>query len=217
MDDGFSFHPSVISARECDNLLGELELWSTVPGRRRLIDRETIRKIASDPRLLEIAAEYISGDAIPFKATYFNKTEDSNWLVPWHQDRVLPLSRQFDLPDWGPWSVKDGVKFAHAPAWALNKAVALRLHLDDSAVANGPLRVIPGSYTLGVLDQKDVVEVATRSTTRTCVLSKGGVMAMRPLTIHASSKSLNSQPRRVLHVEYIDSLKLSDEIELAFC
>jgi hypothetical protein len=38
---------------------------------------------------------------------------------------------------------------------------------------------------------------------------------MRPLLIHASSKSLNQQPRRVLHIEYADPLELAPGIKLA--
>jgi len=38
---------------------------------------------------------------------------------------------------------------------------------------------------------------------------------MRPLTIHASSKSASDQPRRVLHIEYVTALVLGEGIELA--
>ncbi|MDA2933344.1 hypothetical protein MYX82_03265 [Acidobacteria bacterium AH-259-D05] len=33
----------------------------------------------------------------------------------------------------------------------------------------------------------------------TCVVPKGGVLVMRPLLLHASSKSITIEPRRVLH------------------
>jgi hypothetical protein len=38
---------------------------------------------------------------------------------------------------------------------------------------------------------------------------------MRPLLIHASSKSLSHQPRRVLHIEYADCLDIAPGIRLA--
>ena len=217
MDSGFSVHPAIITAHECDSLLTELDLLLRVPGHRRLIDNESVKAIAYDPRMVAIAAAYLACEVIPYKSIYFNKTGDTNWLVPWHQDRALPLRRQFDLEDWGPWSIKDGVRFALAPAWALNRVIALRLHIDDSTASNGPLRLIPGSHALGVLDQKEVVNIAARSSIHTCIVSKGGVIAMRPLTIHASSKSVDGRPRRVLHFEYVDSLRLSDEVELSYC
>jgi len=38
---------------------------------------------------------------------------------------------------------------------------------------------------------------------------------MRPLTIHASSKSTDDHPRRVLHIEYGASIHRRPGIELA--
>jgi hypothetical protein len=46
--------------------------------------------------------------------------------VAWHQDTALPLREQRDVAGWGPWSVKDGVNYAHAPAQALERILALR-------------------------------------------------------------------------------------------
>jgi hypothetical protein len=37
---------------------------------------------------------------------------------------------------------------------------------------------------------------------------------MRPLILHASSKALTDHPRRVLHIEYADSLRIDDNLEL---
>jgi hypothetical protein len=41
------------------------------------------------------------------------------------------------------------------------------------------------------------------------------VLAMRPLLIHSSSKARAPEPRRVLHIEYADSLDLAEGIRLA--
>jgi hypothetical protein len=38
---------------------------------------------------------------------------------------------------------------------------------------------------------------------------------MRPLLIHSSSKVYADMPRRVLHIEYADSLDLGENIRLA--
>jgi ectoine hydroxylase-related dioxygenase (phytanoyl-CoA dioxygenase family) len=145
----------------------------------------------------------------------FNKSGDVNWLVVWHQDTALPLAKRFQLKGWGPWSKKAGVAYAHAPTEGLSKVVALRVHLDDSTPDNGPLRVIPGSHKLGVLSEDQILKHAKVNSPVECIASKGSVMAMRPLLIHASSKALNNQPRRVLHIEYIASLDIAKGIRLA--
>jgi len=109
----------------------------------------------------------------------FDKSATSNWLVSWHQDATLPLSGRVDDPTWGPWTVKGGVLHANAPAHVLEKMVALRVHLDDSAESNGPLRVLPGTHAGGVLTHDAIQRAADSVRPVDCVGSAGGVVAMR--------------------------------------
>lgn len=153
--------------------------------------------------------------AIPFRATLFDKSPDANWLVVWHQDTALPLRERNESPEWGPWSTKGGLLYAHAPAWALEQVVALRVSLDDSLRMNGPLRVLPDSHREGVLSQEQIEQRARNVTPIDCVAAAGSVVAMRPLTVHASSKARSDHRRRVLHIEYAASLDLGVGIELA--
>jgi ectoine hydroxylase-related dioxygenase (phytanoyl-CoA dioxygenase family) len=127
----------------------------------------------------------------------------------------LPLRDRVQHPEWGPWSIKAGVRYAHAPAWALERVVALRVSLDDSSRTNGPLRVLPGTHRSGVLSDGEIERLARDTTPVDCVAPCGEVVAMRPLTIHASSKSIDDQPRRVLHIEYATTVHLSPGLELA--
>lgn len=48
-----------------------------------------------------------------------------------------------------------------------------------------------------------------------CVAPAGGVVAMRPLVVHASSKASDDQPRRVLHIEYAATVDFGVGLELA--
>ena len=109
------------------------------------------------------------------------------------------------------------MNYAHAPGWALARVIALRVHLDASTADNGPLRVIPNSHVDGVLSDEAVLKRVSEPEAGAveCLTPRGGVVTMRPLTIHSSSKVLSSQPRRVLHIEYADSLDFGDGILLA--
>jgi ectoine hydroxylase-related dioxygenase (phytanoyl-CoA dioxygenase family) len=133
----------------------------------------------------------------------------------WHQDTALPLRERHDKPGWGPWSVKDGVVYAHAPASVLRQILALRIHLDDCTAHNGPLRVLRGTHTEGVLSDDAIHEFAAQVEPTDCLVPQGGVLAMRPLLIHASSKSQSDGLRRVLHIEYSASMILGEGLELA--
>jgi ectoine hydroxylase-related dioxygenase (phytanoyl-CoA dioxygenase family) len=107
------------------------------------------------------------------------------------------------------------VLYAHAPAWALARVVALRVHLDACGSENGPLRVIPGSHRCGVLTDDEVFRMAHSRPAVECVVPRGGALAMRPLVIHSSPKAMAPEPRRVLHIEYAESLELLGLIRLA--
>jgi ectoine hydroxylase-related dioxygenase (phytanoyl-CoA dioxygenase family) len=111
--------------------------------------------------------------------------------------------------------VKDGITYAHAPTSALVKVVALRMHLDDSTAMNGPLRVLPGTHDSGVLSDDEVHDLSLRMQSVDCLVPRGGVLAMRPLVIHSSSKSRIEEARRVLHIEYAASLLVCPGVELA--
>jgi ectoine hydroxylase-related dioxygenase (phytanoyl-CoA dioxygenase family) len=165
--------------------------------------------------MIAIAQRALGEDAVPFRATLFEKSPEANWLVVWHQDTALPVAARFDTEDWGPWSEKSGVLYAHAPYWALGRVIALRLHLDASTKDNGPLRVVPGSHLLGVLSDDEVYEHAKTGDSFECLVGRGGVLVMRPLLIHSSSKAISAEPRRVLHIEYADTLDLAPGIRLA--
>jgi ectoine hydroxylase-related dioxygenase (phytanoyl-CoA dioxygenase family) len=216
-EEGYGLIPSVFGKDEVLNLLNDLRsenLPRTRAGVRHAMRSAKITGIALDGRMLEIARDVLGSGALAFRATLFEKLPDSNWLVVWHQDTALPLRDRREVTGWGPWSVKDGVNYAHAPAQALEKVLALRLHLDDSTLDNGPLRVLPGTHTQGVLTDDEIHGVAERAKSIDCLMRLGGIVAMRPLVIHASSKSRTNSPRRVLHIEYAESAAVAEALEL---
>lgn len=184
-------------------------------GIRHALGLTPVAGLARQAQLIGLARAVIGVDAFPFRATMFDKSSQSNWLVVWHQDTALPLRERVDAPGWGPWLVKEGIHYAHAPAAALSQVLALRIHLDDSNLANGPLRALPGTHTLGVLSDDRLHELSKEIAPVDCVVPKGGVVAMRPLVVHASSKSQADVPRRVLHIEYAASASIVGPLELA--
>jgi ectoine hydroxylase-related dioxygenase (phytanoyl-CoA dioxygenase family) len=216
---GYSIHDDVFTRDEMGAAIQALdgaELARTRAGARHVLRVPAVWAIADDPRLLAIARGHLdAAAAFPFRATLFVKSASANWLVVWHQDTALPLVARVAHPAWGPWSVKAGVRYAIAPAAALSRVVALRVHLDDSTPDNGPLRVLPGTHQLGVLEDTAIQALAARIAPVPCVSPAGGVVAMRPLLAHASSKAIDDRPRRVLHIEYASTLDLGDGATLA--
>jgi ectoine hydroxylase-related dioxygenase (phytanoyl-CoA dioxygenase family) len=215
---GFAIIPGILEPKDVAGLLDELgrvNLPRSRAGVRHAMRLPTVAAVAQDERLMGIARETLGGKAFPFRATLFDKSPTANWLVVWHQDRALPLQQRREAPGWGPWSVKDGVIYSHAPDNALRQVLALRVHLDDSTAKNGPLRVLPGTHMLDVLTDEMLHALSTQITAVDCIVRRGGVLAMRPLIVHASSKSQVENPRRVLHIEYAASPIIADGFALA--
>lgn len=217
-DVGFRIVNGTLDPGETSHLLRTLEaspLTRSRAGARHLMKQPAVSDVANDPRLLAIASGFLKPSAVPFRATLFDKSSARNWLVLWHQDTALPLQERRDVPGWGPWSMKAGITYAHAPAAALARVLALRLHFDDSREDNGPLRVLPGTHALGMLSEADIERLVREIPPVDCLVPSGGIIAMRPLILHASSKAETDHPRRVLHIEYVDSLEIDDGLHIA--
>lgn len=217
-ESGFAILPEVLSQEGANRLLNEISESSprrSRAGLRHALRIQPVAALAREKCLIDLAREILGPDAFPFRATLFDKSLRSNWLVVWHQDTALPLQARRDLNGWGPWSTKDGIYYAHAPESALAEVLALRIHLDDSTELNGPLRILPGTHRSGLLDDDAIHDLAMKISPIECVVSKGGVIAMRPLVVHSSSKSKARIPRRVLHIEYAASPSIAAPLSLA--
>jgi ectoine hydroxylase-related dioxygenase (phytanoyl-CoA dioxygenase family) len=196
IDQGHAAHAGVFSRDEMRSIAGSLEvadLPRSRAGARHALSCESVSRLARDSRMIDLASRWLGARAIPFKATLFDKSPDANWLVAWHQDTALPMEARSAAQGWGPWSEKYGVTYAHAPARVLENIVALR--------------VLPGTHTRGVLADEQVYELAKRITPVDCDVAAGGILAMRPLIVHASSKIAAPVSRRVLHFEYAATLE----------
>lgn len=217
-EQGFAIVSNVLNGEEISSLAMHCEEMDRLHGRagaRHLMKDPVIAALARKHCLIALAESVLGAGARSFKATLFDKSPESNWLIAWHQDTALPLLERRDTPGWGPWSVKEGITYAHAPASALRKILALRLHLDNSTELNGPLRVLAGTHTRGILSDDEVDGLVKELPQRTCLVPKGGVLIMRPLLIHASSKSVTAASRRVLHIEYAPTSPIAQGLQLA--
>lgn len=217
-EQGFGIIPDVLGDEDVAKLsrwLADPQLRRSRAGVRHVLKYSAVAEIAEDPRLVGIAQRSLGKRAVAFRATLFDKSPQSNWLVVWHQDTALPIRAKRETEGWGPWSNKDGVTYAHAPESALGQVLALRVHLDDSTPENGPLRVLPGTHKLGVLSDETIHDLVARVASIDCLVARGGILAMRPLIVHASSKSQTEKLRRVLHIEYAASWITEDGLELA--
>jgi hypothetical protein len=198
---GFAIVPQILppsSRRTLIELLGPV----TGAGRRGLLAMPAVAQLASSSTILDLIRPHLPSEPRAVRAIYFDKSPDTNWLVAWHQDLTLALRAQADAPGFGSWSIKDGIPHVQPPIELLERMLTIRLHLDDCDETNGALKVLPGSHRFGRLPAERITELRAQHPEVICCASAGDALLMRPLLLHASSRSKSARHRRVLHIEY---------------
>ncbi len=168
-------------------------------GSRQLLDHAWCVELAGLLRAHPALAALLPADAAAVQCTYFEKSARQNWLVAPHQDLSIAVARRVAHPALRGWSEKEGGVFVQPPDAVLARLVAVRLHIDDCTLDDGPLRVVPGSHLHGRLDADGAARVRAAFGETACAVAPGGAVIMRPLLLHASSKSRGQSRRRVLH------------------
>jgi hypothetical protein len=202
-NDGYAVIPNVLSCLDADDTASALSgILGDKAGTRRLLDIGWCGRLADrlgdEPRL----REFLPANARAVQCTLFAKTANSNWLVSLHQDLSIPVAEWVESPACSGWSQKQGDTFVQPPISVLENVLAVRLHLDNCDERSGALRVVPGSHRLGRLSSDEALREREARGEHLVSVPKGGAMIMRPLLLHASSKSSVAFPRRVLHFVY---------------
>ena len=197
---GFQIEHGVLSPAECDGVLAtSIEAISSAVGSRSLLSFRWCQELAAKLRAHHKLRDIVSPEFVATQCTYFSKSSAVNWLVPIHQDLSIPVAERSASPELRGWSEKQGEIFVQPPAAVLERLVALRLHLDSCSVADGPLQVVPGSHSCGVVSPETASSIGRSGERVSVTLGRGDILAMRPLLLHASSKASGSSKRRVLH------------------
>jgi ectoine hydroxylase-related dioxygenase (phytanoyl-CoA dioxygenase family) len=166
-----------------------------------LWERSGIRDTFARTGLDQLASEALGGEAFAINVTYFDKSPDANWIVPPHQDLMMPVEREADEPGFTGFRTKLGVVYGEPPVEVLSNLVALRVHLDACPASNGALAVVPGSHRRGKLRDADILAIPADQFT-ICAAAAGDILVMKPLLVHRSSPATVPSHRRVLHIVY---------------
>lgn len=167
------------------------------------------KSIIFNTRLQQLIVNLFGDDYFAVKSIYFDKPEQSNWFVTWHQDLTISVDKKIELPGYSSWTRKHQQFAVQPPVEVLKDNFTLRIHLDDTNADNGALKVLPGSHLQDIYRPESIdwsIEKVSN-----CDVKRGGIMIMRPLLIHASDRTTNDAKRRVIHIEF-SRTKLPDEI-----
>lgn len=198
--DGFAVVEKILSADECEAMATAVRGGGrTAAGTRNLLEEEWCRALAARLRGEPGLSGMVPPDSAAVQCTFFEKSQVGNWLVPMHQDLSIPVADRVEAEGLRGWSEKEGGLFVQPPDDVLAEMVAVRLHLDPCGPDDGPLRVVPGSHRLGRVDAEKLAAIRRERPEAACLAGVGDALAMRPLLLHASSRSTGAGRRRVLH------------------
>jgi hypothetical protein len=184
---------SLIQAR--GTVLAVRNLFAIVPAVVELLQHAAVRALVEP---------VLGSGAFAVRGILFDKTRGANWGLLWHQDLSVavrvnlsePSGREVRL------SQKGGVPHFDASDAVLQRMLTLRFHLDDASEANGALRVLAGSHRQGRLSAGAIEQAKRTGRIVCCSVKSGGIVAIRPLLLHSSTRSTHPVRRRVIHLEF---------------
>jgi ectoine hydroxylase-related dioxygenase (phytanoyl-CoA dioxygenase family) len=174
-------------------------------GARNLLDLTEIQALASSALVRRLATVVLGSACFATRALLFDKRPEANWKVIWHQDLTVATRTRADVAGYGPWTEKASVPHVQPPMSVLEKMLAIRVHLDPCGIENGPVRVLERSHCLGRLSGEAIEALRRDLPEANCLVEQGGVLAFRPLILHASAPSNDPHHRRVIHIEFAAS------------
>ena len=211
IEKGFTVINNIFSVAEIEQILTTIEnVNSTNSTFRKSTDLFAIRQFLKEipatqqmifiDKLKHLITQLFGINFFVTKSIYFDKTEKSNWFVAYHQDLTISVDKKLALENFGSWTVKQNQFAVQPPLEFLENNFTIRIHLDDTDENNGALKVIPKSHLQGVY-RADIINWATETET-ICNTLKRGIMIMKPLLLHSSSRTTNNSKGRVIHIEF---------------
>ena len=171
-------------------------------GVRDILLMPVVRELACSAQVRSVAELVLGPACFAVRASLFDKTPTSNWKVIWHQDLTIAVERRIETLGFDRWTNKGGIPHVQAPVALLERMIAIRVHLDACGAENGPMRLLPGSHREGRLSSDAIARWRAVRTPVGPSVERGGVLAFRPLLLHASSAAVVPSHRRVIHIEF---------------
>jgi ectoine hydroxylase-related dioxygenase (phytanoyl-CoA dioxygenase family) len=197
---GYQVTLPIVSPEECDGIVRRLDAVSREgAGTRNLLRAPWCASLAMRIRADSEVAPFLTTDTATVQCILFEKSKRRNWLVPLHQDLSIPVAEVVSDRRVSGWTEKEGTLYAQPPPDVLSEVLCVRLQLDESSDRNGNLRVVPGSHRHGRLSTGEAQVLRAKLGVVDCPVPRGAALMMRPLLLHASSKLIRNEARRVLH------------------
>ena len=171
------------------------------PGQRIDIDYKNAAAFSLSSALVR-AVQVIDPKTKPLRIVGFNKSENSNWTLPWHQDRIIAVKAREDAAGFDNWTRKAGVWHCEPPIELLHQMLFVRVRLDDTVESNGAMQIALGSHKCGFVSAIQASEAASRYPEEICEARRGDILILKMLTLHRSKPSQTGASRRAIRIDF---------------
>lgn len=183
-----------------------IELADRTPRDRagtRIVGSEIAREVLSPEGPIGETIGLMTGPHFqPVRAILFDKNDEVNWALGWHQDRTVAVAQRIDTPGYAPWTNKQGIPHVQPPFDVIERMITVRIHLDRVDERNAPLRIALGSHRMGRIAVGRIGPSLDGCATFDCLADPGDVWIYSTPILHASDASEPGRRRRVLQADY---------------
>jgi len=197
---GFVWFRGALGAAELAELSMHCGLGSRPGGRPEPV-AELLQQLSLGSTVGDLA-RHVLPSARPVRLVAFNKTESTNWSVPWHQDRVIAVAERHALDGYSNWMRKNTYWHVEPPESVLREMIFARICFDHANAENGTLQLAIGSHEFGIVSASEAKSQAESCALETCQSSPGDVLFIKALTLHRSASAAKPSQRRALRVDY---------------
>ena len=141
---GYAIIDGVFSSNEIEAIIEEIEKESNSSkvtfrkSKNLFAIRQFLKEIPSignslfNNNLKNVLKTLFNESHFVVKSIYFDKPEESNWFVSYHQDLTISVDKKLDIEGFSNWTNKEN-QFSVQPREEILKSIfTVRIHLDDT-------------------------------------------------------------------------------------
>jgi hypothetical protein len=122
-EDGFAIVPSCLDDETLERLSAHFA--DDKHALRNLLSMQIVRELAASVTVRALLNGILGPNCFAVKGIFFNKTQESNWKVAWHQDLTIAVQGRCEIDGFGPWTVKAGITHVQPPAEIMSRILAV--------------------------------------------------------------------------------------------
>lgn len=146
----------------------------------------------------------------PLRAVGFNKSNETNWSLPWHQDRVIAVAEKTSHTELKNWTRKSGVWHCEPTSAVLAQMAFAYITFDDIHDAMGGLELAEGTHKFGSIPEAEIESHIQTAVKIRPDMKIGQTLLVSALTLHRSAPMMAQGNRRSLRIDFAcDALNLT--------